>query len=314
MEEWEKTFVLLGAGRQSAYTRHSTCPTTASASEFAAVNVTANRKPTPSASRPIGVFDSGVGGLTVVRQLRRLLPRETIVYLGDTARVPYGTKSPPTIVRFACEDARFLQSQSVKAIVVACNTASALALDSLERQFELPIFGVIAPGAQTAVHNTVNQRIGVIATASTIRSRAYEKAIRKLAPSAAVFVKACPLLVPLVEEGWLNHPVTHAVLREYLEPLLKQNIDTLVLGCTHYPLLKPAIRKVTEGRITLVDSAESCAASVRAQLARLSLLSPSPHKGAIRSFVTDEPSRFNELARRFLREPIRPSRHIDLPV
>jgi glutamate racemase len=278
------------------------------------VNVTAARKSSSPVRRPIGVFDSGVGGLTVVRQLHRLLPAEDIVYLGDTARVPYGTKSPPTIVRFACEDARFLLAQRVKAVVVACNTASALALDVLERKFDLPVFGVIGPGAQAAVRRTRNHRIGVIATSSTIRSGAYERAIRRADPGTKVTARACPLLVPLVEEGWLRHPVTDAVLREYLGPVLARGVDTLVLGCTHYPLLKPAIRRVTGGGVTLIDSAESCAAAVRARLGELQLLNPSARKGTIQPFVTDEPGRFRELSRRFLRDAIRPPVHIDLPV
>src|ERR1051325_3923372 len=222
---------------------------------------------------PIGIFDSGIGGLTVVRQMHRELPNEDLVYLGDTARVPYGTKSPSTVVRFACEDTQFLLQQNVKAVVVACNTASAWALPALQRKFDLPIFGVIIPGACAALEKTHTQRIGVIGTSATIRSQAYSKAILARCDTARVFARACPLLVPLVEEAWNDHPVTLRVLREYLRPLLRHRIDTLVLGCTHYPLLKRAIREVTRGKIALVDSAESCARFARERLSELNLLS-----------------------------------------
>lgn len=261
---------------------------------------------------PIGVFDSGVGGLTVARQLHRLMPGEDIVYLGDTARVPYGTKSAETVIRFAREDASFLQSQRVKAIVVACNTASALALKTLLAELTLPVFGVIEPGAAAAALHTRNGRIGVIATSSTIRSRAYEHAIHRHRPDTQVHTAPCPLLVPLVEEGWLQHSVTNAVLVEYLTPLLSWEIDTLVLGCTHYPLLKRAIRQVAGPEVRLIDSAESCAVHVLTQLDELNLLKRTHRRGVISPFVTDEPARFESLARRFLRTPARKPRHIEL--
>ena len=221
---------------------------------------------------PIGVFDSGLGGLTVIRQLRRKLPHEDFVYLGDTARVPYGNKSPQTVIRFAREDARFLLSQRVKAIVVACNTASAWALPALERRFNVPIFGVILPGARAAIEKTRGKRIGVIATTATIRSRAYSNAILARDDSISVFARACPLLAPLVEEGWTDNRVARLALKEYLRPLLKRRIDTLVLGCTHYPLLKRAIRAVAGRKIRLIDSAESCSLYVRDRLGALGLL------------------------------------------
>ncbi len=266
-----------------------------------------------NSSLPIGIFDSGVGGLTVVRQIHRVLPRENLIYLGDTARVPYGTKSPGTVVRFACEDTRFLLQQRVKAIVVACNTVSAWALPELERQFKLPIFGVILPGAQAALAQSRTQRIGVIGTNATVRSQAYRHAILAQCPTAQVFTCACPLLVPLVEESWQDHPVTVRVLREYLKPLLRERIDTLVLGCTHYPLLKNAIHEVTQGKVKLVDSAETCARSVKEQLAGLKLLSTSRRRrGLIQPFVTDEVERFDELAARFLGQKTEPAVKIDL--
>ena len=262
---------------------------------------------------PIGIFDSGVGGLTVVDQIHRRLPNENLIYLGDTARVPYGTKSPSTVVRFACEDTQFLLQQNVKAVVVACNTASAWALPALERKFDVPAFGVIVPGACAALEKTKTQRIGIIGTNATVRSQAYSKAILARCETAQVFARACPLLVPLAEEGWDNHPVTLRVLREYLAPLLREKIDTLVLGCTHYPLLKEAIRKVTKGKMELIDSAESCALYVEEQLAALKLLSANRrHRGTIQPFVTDEVERFDELAARFLGHKTEPAWKIDL--
>jgi len=262
---------------------------------------------------PIGIFDSGIGGLTVVRQIHKALPHEDLVYLGDTARVPYGTKSPGTVVRFACEDTAFLLRQNVKAVVVACNTASAWALPALEKQFQVPIFGVILPGVRAALEATRSRRIGVIATAATIRSKAYSSGLLARCDTAKVFARACPLLVPLVEEDWLDHPVTRDVLREYLAPLRRHRIDTLILGCTHYPLLKPAIRGVLGRGVALVDSAESCAQYVRERLQQLRLLTTSRRRvGAIQPFGTDEPDRFAELAKRFLRGRCEPAWRVDL--
>jgi glutamate racemase len=254
-----------------------------------------------SASKlPIGIFDSGIGGLTVVRRIHEALPKEDLVYLGDTARVPYGTKSPETVIRFACEDAAFLLGQKVKAVVVACNTASAWALATLRREFAVPVFGVIEPGAMAALMQTENRRIGVIATRATVCSEAYRRCIQKWEPRARVVAQACPLLVPLVEEGWDRHLVTREVLREYLGPILGEGVDTLVLGCTHYPLLKPAIQKVAGRRIHLVDSAESCAQDVRLSLDRLALLTKRRRAGRIVPYVTDDTERFQAMAARFL--------------
>lgn len=266
-----------------------------------------------AAELPIGIFDSGMGGLTVVKQIHEALPHEDLVYLGDTARVPYGTKSPGTVVRFACEDTRFLLQQQVKAVVVACNTASAWALPTLERNFQLPILGVILPGVCAAVEKTRSGRIGVIGTRATIRSQAYPDGILARRAGARVFARACPLLVPLVEEGWIEHAVTHSVLREYLKPLLRQRIDTLVLGCTHYPLLKPAIRKIVSADVALVDSAECCARYVRACLRRMRLLDTKrKRRGMIQPFVTDEVERFQEWVERFLHLPTEPPWKVDL--
>ncbi len=270
---------------------------------------------TRNSELPIGIFDSGLGGLTVVRQIHRVLPHEDLVYLGDTARVPYGTKSPGTVIRFACEDAQFLLRQNVKAVVVACNTASAWAVPTLEKKFNVPIFGVILPGVSAALDRTRSGRIGVIGTSATIRSSAYSKGLLARCDTAQVFTRACPLLVPLVEEGWLNHPVTLSVLREYLRPLLRRRIDTLVLGCTHYPLLKTAIRRVTGSKIALVDSAESCARDLRERLDHLRLLHTKRRRaGIIQPFVTDETDRFEEFARRFLGTRTEPAWKVDLSV
>ncbi|GDY23881.1 glutamate racemase [Verrucomicrobiota bacterium] len=267
--------------------------------------------PSPN-SRPIGIFDSGVGGLTVARQLRRVLPHEDLLYLGDTARVPYGTKSPATVVRFACEDTGFLVGRDVKAVVVACNTASAWALEELQQRFTLPVFGVILPGAAAALRRTRTGRIGVIGTPATIRSEAYTRAILGQRADARVFARACPLLVPLVEEGWVNHRVSRLVLEEYLRPLLRQRIDTLVLGCTHYPLLKRVIRQVVGPDVALIDSAESCARHVAEQLQLRTLLTAHRTAGELRACLTDETTRFTQVARRFLGEPVAPAEKVEL--
>src|SRR5437667_4547701 len=264
---------------------------------------------------PIGIFDSGIGGLTVVRQIHRVLPHEDLVYLGDTARVPYGSKSPGTVVRFACEDTQFLVRQNVKAVVVACNTVSAWALPTLEQRFSVPIFGVIIPGAHAALNRSRNGRIGVIGTSTTVRSQAYSRAILARDGSARVFARACPLLVPLVEEGWIKSKITQAILRAYLSPMLRRRIDTLVLGCTHYPLLKGVIRGVVGKKIALVDSAESCAQFLSERLDGTKLLARTRRRpGVIRPFVTDEVERFDEMAKRFLGVPTDPAWKVDLPM
>lgn len=262
---------------------------------------------------PIGIFDSGIGGLTVLQQIHKVLPQEDLIYLGDTARVPYGTKSPSTVVRFACEDTQFLLHQNVKAVVVACNTCSAWALPVLEKQFQVPLFGVIVPGVEAALQQSRTRRIGIIGTQATIRSRAYTTTILARAQNAKVFARATPLLVPLVEEGWIHHPVTQAVLREYLRPFLREKIDALILGCTHYPLLKGAIRKVTGPGIGLIDSAETCAHYVAQRLGELHLLRRKRgRRGLIQPFVTDEAERFALLAAKFLAMPAEPAAQVEL--
>jgi glutamate racemase len=254
------------------------------------------RKPT------LGVFDSGIGGLTVVRHLRRLLPTWDIVYFGDTARVPYGTKSDATVRRFAGEAARFLTQFGVGHLVVACNTVSAVALRSLARDFqELPIDGVILPGAEAAVKATRSGKIGVIGTRATIASGAYEHAIaaasRHAGKKTRVFAYACPLLVPLAEEGLAGSRAAREVLRDYLAPLRARGIDTLILGCTHYPPFKPAIRSVLGRRVTLVDSGEATAR----RLARALKVEGVPRgRGSLRCYVSDIPRQFEAIGRRFL--------------
>lgn len=250
----------------------------------------------------IGVFDSGIGGLTVVRELMRQLPGERIVYFGDTARAPYGNKSPKALVRFALENARFLTSKKIKFLVVACNSSSAYSLPALRHKLKVPVLGVILAGARAAVGRTDGQKLGVIGTHATIKSAAYKKAIKELSPNATVLTLACPLFVPLAEEGWNSHKVAGAVAREYLLPLKNKGIDTLVLGCTHYPLLKGVIRKVMGKKVALVDSAHETAREVKEMLAATGLLSRRKNLpfSAHEFFVSDLPGQFGDLGRRFL--------------
>ncbi len=254
--------------------------------------------------RPIGVFDSGVGGLTVAAALGRRLPRERLLYLGDTARLPYGTKSAATVRRYTQVNLEFLERRGVKAVVVACNTASALALDSFDPPAgALPVWGVIEPGAVRAAAATRNGRIGVIATESTVSSDAYGTALRRIVPELAIWSQPCPLLVPLIEEGWLDDPVTAEVARRYLEPLLAHDIDTLVLGCTHYPLLAPLLSRIAGDRVLLVDSAAAVSEQVAAELAHRGMLAVSAAGAAEAGdhfCVTDASQRFERIAGDFL--------------
>jgi len=247
--------------------------------------------------RPIGVFDSGVGGLTVAAALSRALPEESILYLGDTARLPYGTKSADTVTRYTERNLEFLAARGVKGVVVACNTASALALPRLERR--LPLWGVVEPGAERAAAVS-RGRVGVVATEATIRSGAYAAALRARRADLAILSEACPLFVPLVEEGWLDDPVTEAVAQRYLAPLVAAEIDTLVLACTHYPLLAPLLGRVAGAGVTLVDSAEAVAARVAADLAARGALAPAGAERRDHYCVTDDSERFARLARAIL--------------
>ena len=254
--------------------------------------------------QPIGVFDSGIGGLTVVKALMDELPSESIVYFGDTARVPYGTKSKTTIVKFSLENVEFLLRFGVKCIVIACNTSSSWALPTLRKYFKVPIVGVIRPGALAAIRQSRSKRIGVIGTNATIKSGAYETAIQRLEPRAKVFSVSCPLFVPLVEEGWLNGTISRQVAEQYLKPLKRQRIDTLILGCTHYPLLAPTIQQVLGPDTILVDSARQTAAEVRGVLLGNETLRDQRVQPRYRFFVTDEPAHFTRLGHRFLGQVI----------
>ncbi|MFN3562627.1 MAG: glutamate racemase [Chloroherpetonaceae bacterium] len=256
----------------------------------------------PSVSRhaPIGVFDSGVGGLTVVRQLRQLLPNEHIIYFGDTARVPYGTKSEPTVRKYAAEDTALLLRYEPKLIVIACNTVSALALDTVQETANgLGVLGVIKAGAKLAIEKSEHKRIGVIGTQATIASYAYQRELHRLNKDVQVFSKACPLFVPLAEEGFAMHEASKLIAKEYLAELLDSRIDALILGCTHYPLLKPTIQDVVGKSVELIDSAEAVAREVKAYLAQQQWLSDATPQPP-RVLVSDMPQRFRTVAERFL--------------
>lgn len=250
--------------------------------------------------KAIGIFDSGVGGLTVLREVIRVLPQEDTIYLGDTARVPYGTKSPETVIRYSRQIASFLEGRDVKLLVVACNTASAVALEALEQQYSMPVVGVIEPGARRAVAATRTGTVGVIGTEGTIASSAYTKAIKRLNPDVAVVTRACPLFVPLAESGWTDNEVARLTALTYLQGLREEGVDTLVLGCTHYPLLKGVIAEVMGEGVTLVDSAEETALTVAAILDEQHLLRPSAERGNHHYFVTDIPAGFIRVGNRFL--------------
>jgi glutamate racemase len=244
----------------------------------------------------IGIFDSGVGGLTVYHAIRKAFPHENLIYFGDTARVPYGPKSKRTVIDYSIQNTRFLLQQQVKIIVVACNTSSAVAIDTLKEITDIPVIGVILPGAGAAVTTTRNKRIGVIGTYGTIRSQAYTKAIQSLMPDAKVFTQPCPLFVPLAEEGWENHSVTKQIAADYLKDLIAEGIDTLVLGCTHYPILKNTIQEVVGPNITLVDSADAIIPHLKRDLPE----AISDGVGKDSFFVSDNEAQFLSIAKRIL--------------
>lgn len=260
---------------------------------------------------PIGIFDSGLGGLTVVKEVARILPQEKIIYVGDTARVPYGTKSPDTIRRYALQIAFFLLQRKVKAIVVACNTVSAVALKAL-KGLPIPVIGVLDPGARAAVLKTSNLKIGVIGTPATVGSHAYRSAIHRYSPKAVVWEQACPLFVPLVEAGWGDHPTSKEIATIYLAPLLKKKIDTLVLGCTHYPLMKGTLSQVAGPRVRLIDSGEETAKELKALLTKHQLHADGRRAGGITTFVTDNPDAFSHLGRNFFAHNFGPARRLSL--
>jgi glutamate racemase len=263
---------------------------------------------------PIGVFDSGVGGLTVVREIMRNLPEERIVYFGDTARVPYGSKSQATVLRYSRQIVRFLNTQKVKAIVVACNTASALALDTIETETDLPILGVVRPGASVAVSVTKNKRVGVIATESTIHSHLYRKLIQEEDPEITVFGKACPLFVPLVEEGWTKDPITVEVAKRYLAELLEKDIDTLIMGCTHYPLLRSLLRGILGEKVTLVNPAYETSQALKRMLQELDLENRGgcPEQQKYQFFASDTVDKFRAFADSVLPCEIRSAKQIPI--
>ncbi|MGB7055322.1 MAG: glutamate racemase [bacterium] len=252
---------------------------------------------------PIGIFDSGIGGLTVVKAVKKILPREDIVYLGDTARLPYGTKSTDAIIQFSVEDTQFLVDRGAKYIVIACYSSASVALATIMKKFSVPVIGVIRPGVRKALDLTETGRIGVIGTSLTIYSGAYEKAFKELGADSEILGKACPLFVPLVEEGWLDHKVTTLVARDYLEPLKKDNVDTLLLGCTHYPLLMKVIREVM-GEINYVDASAEVGAELAQSLKDLAIEN-SGGTGSTAIYLTDLSMNFKEIGERFLGEPMK---------
>ncbi len=250
-------------------------------------------------NRSIGVFDSGIGGLTVLKALTEVLPAEDFVYLGDTARLPYGTKSNEIIIRYSRENTEFLLAKGIKMLVVACNTSSAVALDDISHDTVVPVIGVIEPGARAAVRASHSGKVGVIGTEATIASGAYTRAIQRLRPHAEIYTRACPLLVPLVEEGWIDNEIAERTVAYYLESLKASGIDTLLLGCTHYPLLRGVFARVLGARVKIVDSATATAETVRERLTALRLARPGA-QGAQSFFVTETPERFVRVGRRFL--------------
>lgn len=263
---------------------------------------------------PIGVFDSGVGGLTVAREIMRNLPSERIVYFGDTARVPYGSKSRESIIRFSRQIIHFLQEEHVKAIVVACNTASAYALDEVQKDLDIPIIGVVKPGAKVAAQATRNKRIGVIGTKGTIGSNIYADYIHEIDPEITVVGKACPLFVPLVEEGWLKDPVTVEVAQRYLQELQEQDVDTLVMGCTHYPLLRSVLRELLGEQVTLVNPAYETAQSLKQLLKEMNLDNPGikEEEFPYRFYVSDLADQFTAFANSILPYDVSMTKKIDI--
>lgn len=247
----------------------------------------------------IGIFDSGVGGLTVFREIRRALPNENLIYFGDTARVPYGGKSPETIISYSIQNTAFLMQHSIKALVIACNTAASHALDALEK-FNLPLVDVIHPAAEIACQQTKTKHIAVIGTKATIRSGIYRKKIEAIIPYARVTEISCPLFVPLVEEDFVDHPATRMIVNEYLSPLKNTDVDVLVLGCTHYPFLHRVIQNELGNHIVILDSATACSNKLKHKLDQDKLLSKQQNAGFSRFFVSDDPARFRSFSEKFL--------------
>ncbi len=255
------------------------------------------------ASAAIGIFDSGIGGLTVMREIMAMLPHEQLIYLGDTGRYPYGSKSADTVQRYSIENAAFLADKGIKMLVVACNTSAAVALDVLSEQLAVPVIGVIEPGARAAVKRTRNRKVGVIGTEGTIASGAYTRALKRLDAQLEIYTRACPLFVPLAEEGWVDNAVARSAAALYLTSLKRSGIDTLVLGCTHYPLLADVIAEFLGDKVRLVDSARTTAEAIRETLVRYGLLQRSG-AGSASFFVTDATDRFTKVGARFMGHPV----------
>ena len=264
-----------------------------------------------SVDQAIGIFDSGIGGLTVVKQLVRFLPNEDLIYFGDTARLPYGTKSEKLIRQYALEDAAFLLQFGIKMLVVGCNSASAAALDLLQDKLSIPVTGVIEPGVSAAVSISRKKRIGVIGTTATISSQAYDKSIYSSDRQIEVFGQPCPLLVPLVEEGWLEDEITRMTIHKYLDPLLQKDIDVIILGCTHFPVIKALIQDVVGKSVTLIDSGEETAKKVSETLKSSDILKKNSKKGYLKVYVSDIPGKFSEIGTRFLGKPVVNAERVD---
>lgn len=247
-------------------------------------------------NRPIGVFDSGVGGLTVVKEIMKQLPSESIVYFGDTARVPYGTKSAATVTKYSMQDIRFLLTHDIKAIVIACNTASALSLDAVKNEFDIPIIGVVRPGAISAVAGTVNKKVGIIGTQATISSKAYEKCIKSMDNEIETFNMACSLFVPLVEEGWFDNEIAYKIAQEYLGTLKDKDIDTLILGCTHYPLLMKIIGKIIGEKVKLINPAFETAKQLKEMLSEKGMLRDQSREPEYNYYLSDVGTKFSKIA------------------
>ncbi len=254
--------------------------------------------------RPIGVFDSGIGGLTVLKEIIRELPNESTIYLGDTARVPYGIRSPETVIRYSFENTKFLFSRDIKLLVVACNTASSVSLDAIRNSISIPVIGVIEPGAKAAVKATRNKKVGIIGTEATVKSNSYAKAIKAINESLEVFSLSCPLFVPLVEEGWTEGDIVTLIAKEYLEGMKHKGIDTLVLGCTHYPLLKKVIAGVMEEGVRLIDSAVETSHEVKTILKGINLNREQKGMPLREFYVTDSPERFLKVGENFLGQKV----------
>ncbi|MCF6269001.1 MAG: glutamate racemase [Melioribacteraceae bacterium] len=261
---------------------------------------------------PIGIFDSGIGGLTVAKRIIAMLPNENIVYFGDTARVPYGTKSNETVVEYSYQDAQFLINKNVKLIIVACNTASSVAINKLKEKFTIPIIGMIEPGTHLALKSTKNGRIGVIGTNVTISNKAYSSELKRLEKNLEIIEKPCPLFVPITEEGWLDHEATKLIAKEYLQDLKDFEVDTVILGCTHYPLLAGVIQEVMGESVTLIDSGMAASLEVEDYLNGRGIRNDSNQLGTHQFYVSDLPAKFKSVAERFLGTEIKHIEKIDV--